>query len=130
MFALPIVQRELRAGAKRRGTYRLRSLAALIAGVAICVVTIRASSRTPLLAGSTNLLFSVLSACAFGLCLVSGIFLTSDSLSQEKREGTLPLLFLTGLKGYDIVLGKFTGLSLNAIYGLLALLPVMGMTYV
>ena len=29
---------------------------------------------------------------------------TADSLSAEKREGTLGLLFLTDLRGYDVVL--------------------------
>ena len=36
------------------------------------------------------------------------------------------LLFLTDLKGYDVVLGKFIARSLPALYGLLALLPLIG----
>ena len=69
----------------------------------------------------------VLSGYAFILCLLTGVLLTSDCLSQEKRDGTLGLLFLTDLKGYDVVLGKFIATSLNAFYGLLALLPVMAL---
>jgi len=32
-----------------------------------------------------------------------GVLITADCLSEEKREGTLGLLFLTDLKGYDVV---------------------------
>src|SRR5207244_13589599 len=60
-----------------------------------------------------------------GLCLLAGVFLTADCLSEEKRDGTLGLLFLTDLRGYDVVLGKFVAMLVNALYGLLALLPIM-----
>src|SRR5262249_34497902 len=36
-------------------------------------------------------------------------------------------LFLTDLKGYDVVLGKFVARSLNPFYSLLALLPLIGL---
>jgi len=71
-----------------------------------------------------NPLFGVQTVCAFGLSLLAGVFLTSDCLSEEKREGTLGLLLLTDLKSPDVVLGKFLATSLNALYSLLALLPV------
>ncbi len=71
-----------------------------------------------------NPLFGMLTSYALLMCLLSGVFLTSDALTEEKREGTLGLLFLTDLKGYDVVLGKFFAQSLNAFYCLLALLPV------
>lgn len=45
---------------------------------------------------------------------------------RGKREGTLGLLFLTDLKGYDVVFGKLVATSLNSFYGLLAIFPVMG----
>ena len=32
--------------------------------------------------------------------------MTADCLSEEKREGTLGLLFLTDLRGYDIVVSS------------------------
>src|SRR4029450_218244 len=35
-------------------------------------------------------------------------------------------LFLTDLKGNDVVFGKLIGSSLNALYSLLAVLPVLG----
>jgi len=62
---------------------------------------------------------------AFFFALFAGLGSTSDSLSSEKREGTLGLLFLTDLKGYDVVLGKLAATSLGALYGLLAVVPVL-----
>ncbi len=120
---LPIVDRELRAAARRKSTHRVRFWTALIAIFASSsglgfVLLAQAGSN------AGNALFKVLTGYAFGLCLLAGVFLTADCLSEEKREGTLGLLFLADLKGYDVVLGKFIAMSLNAFYGLLTLLPV------
>src|SRR5258705_3321440 len=35
------------------------------------------------------------------------------------------MLFLTDLKGYDVVLGKLASTSLNALYGVLAVVPML-----
>jgi len=60
-------------------------------------------------------------------CLASGVFLTADCLSLEKREGTLGLLFLTRLRSYDVVIGKLAATSIESIFALLALFPVLGL---
>jgi ABC-type Na+ efflux pump permease subunit len=72
-----------------------------------------------------TVLFWVLGVGSFVASLFMGMMHTADCLSEEKREGTLGLLFLTDLKGYDVVLGKLAASSLNAIYGVLAILPVL-----
>src|SRR5436190_9691760 len=72
-------------------------------------------------------LFQALGWMALGAALLSGLFLTADCLSEEKREGTIGLLFLTDLRGYDVVGGKFISQSLRAFYGLLAIFPVLAM---
>ena len=120
---LPIVERELRVGSRRRGTYWIRlgaALAAIALGSWIMILLFARSTQS---LGST--LFYALSILAYLYCLVVGLVTTADCLSHEKREGTLGLLFLTDLKGYDIVLGKLTASSLNALYGLLAIFPVL-----
>ena len=53
--------------------------------------------------------------------------MTADALSQEKRGGTLGLLFLTDLRGYDVVVGKLAASSVHAFFGLLAVAPIMGL---
>ena len=73
-------------------------------------------------------LLIILSTYTAVLCLFLPLFLTADCISEEKREGIIGLLFLTELHGYDFVLGKFIAGSLNAFYGLLALLPVMAIS--
>src|SRR5207249_7362657 len=59
--------------------------------------------------------------------LVAGRRFTADCLSSEKREGTLGLLFLTDLRGYDVVFGKLAATSLSGFFGLLALVPVLAL---
>src|SRR5437762_6345486 len=61
-------------------------------------------------------LFRALFGFAFVYCLFIGARLTADCLSEEKRDGTLGLLFLTDLKGYDVVFGKLAATSVNSIY--------------
>lgn len=69
----------------------------------------------------------ILSVLAFAYCLVGGALVTADSLSAEKRDGTLGLLFLTDLKGFDVILGKLLSFSVHAIFGLMAVVPMMSL---
>ena len=120
---LPIVARELRVASRRRGTYWSRvamALAAIVIGIIIYFVFTAVPPRE-----LGEHLFQTVAGLAFFYCLVTGIRSTSDCLSEEKREGTLGLLFLTDLRGYDVVGGKLVATSLNAFYGLLAILPML-----
>src|SRR5262245_45750879 len=129
MTFLPIVERELRVAARRRGTYWTRFGAALLALVlAGSFYPVAMTTRQLFGNMAGTVLFAILKWLCFAFTAVAGIFLTSDSLSEEKREGTLGLLFLTDLRGYDVVLGKLLATSLRAVYGLLAIFPVMGVT--
>jgi len=65
----------------------------------------------------------VLSYLSFAFCLTAGGLLTADTVSSEKREGTLGLLFLTPLSAGDIVLGKMACHGLQLFYGLCAVAP-------
>src|SRR5258705_296998 len=124
MSFLQLVTLELRAAARRKSTYRIRRWTALIAFIAGLFFMARGLFGRR---GAGEGLFGTLAFFAAGFVLLSAIFLTPDCISEEKREGTLGLLFLTELKGYDVVLGKFIARSLNSFYGLLALLPIIGM---
>ena len=123
MTFLPIVARELRVAARRRSTYWVRSGAALLVMVVGSWVYLMMSSDQP--KDIAMVLFTVLTLGAVLHCWLSGIRATADCLSQEKREGTFGLLFLTDLKGYDVVLGKLAASSLNSLYGVLAVLPML-----
>ncbi len=123
MTFLPIVERELRVAARRRATYWSRlvmALVAIILGAGVLLANLGAPQST-----LGNFVFTALAVLALIYCLSSGRRSTADCLSEEKREGTLGLLFLTDLNGYDVVLGKLVATSLNAFYGLLAVFPVI-----
>ena len=124
MIFLPIVERELRVAARRPGTYWMRLTAALTALVVLAsALILDLLSFSPSQKGSE--LFGLLSGFAFVVALFIGLHGSSDALCSEKREGTLGLLFLTDLKGYDVVLGKLTATALGAFYGMLAVLPML-----
>lgn len=72
-------------------------------------------------------LFGFLSGLFWLVCCLSGVFLTADCLSREKREGTLGLLFLTDLRGVDIILGKLTSTSLMTVLMVIGGFPVLAL---
>lgn len=123
MTFLPIVERELRERARWRSTYWVRGLAAFFAtGIAGFVLMFMAAIA-PGAVGKG--MMQTLAWLAFPFVMLEGLRNTADSLSEEKREGTLGLLFLTDLKGYDVVLGKFFASSLTSFYALLAVVPAL-----
>jgi ABC-type transport system involved in cytochrome c biogenesis permease component len=128
MIFLPIVERELRVAARRRGAFTVRVLVALAAMVALSGTLSWLSNRGVPTSAHGAYLFRALLVVGFVYCLLAGARATADCLSEEKREGTLGLLFLTDLKGYDVVLGKLAAGSLNSIYGLVAILPVQAIS--
>ena len=124
MTLLPIVARELRVASRRAATYWTRfsfALLAIIVGSFAWAILFRQSPRE-----TGYWLFVCLAVIAYLYSLISGALATADCVSEEKREGTLGLLFLTDLRSYDIVLGKLAASSITAIYGLLAIFPIMG----
>ena len=130
MTLLPIVGRELRVASRKRGTYWSRVTAASVALViSFGILGVNELYGRPLRGQLGVTLFRTLSWVCFGFVCTSGMFLTSDSLSEEKREGTLGLLFLTDLRGFDVVLGKLIAHSLRGAYGLVAALPILGLSF-
>ncbi len=122
---LPIVERELRVSARKRSTFWVRIIAALVAlvigGGFLVLTTVGFGFGTATLGRG---LFAALTWLCMAGALCTGLFFTADCLSEEKREGTLGFLFLTDLRGYDVVLGKLAAMSLRAFYALLAVFPI------
>ncbi|MDB6065086.1 MAG: hypothetical protein JWR26_1294 [Pedosphaera sp.] len=126
MTFLPIVERELRLAARLTTTYRNRMIVAgVVTLVAILMLLIGIMGSVPSRVGAG--MFGTLASMAMVFCLFEGVRKTADCISEEKREGTLGLLFLTDLRGYDIVLGKLAAMSLASVYGLLAIMPVLAL---
>jgi ABC-type transport system involved in multi-copper enzyme maturation permease subunit len=129
MDSLPIIERELRRLSRRPMTYRVRSGTGLMGALtALGALTVSVSvGSSP--AGLGRNLFSTLTFLALGFSLLAGPVLTADCLSEEKRLGTLGMLFLTNLTGWDLVAGKLVAMMMPAIHCLLALLPILGLCF-
>src|SRR5207237_3002351 len=129
MTFLPVAERELRVAARKRSTFRVRVIAALVAwiiGSGVLVLSrVGPGFGTPSLGKG---LCSVLTWLSLAVAFSAGLFFTSDCLSEEKREGTLGFVFLTDLRGYDVVFGKLLATSLRAICALLAVFPILAVT--
>lgn len=121
MNVLPVIHRELRVASRHPATLRLRlvfatgALLAAVFGLLWPEVMPRERGQAVLVC---------LAAGGLALSLGTGAYLTADCVSGEKRDGTLGLLFLTPLRGWEIVLGKFLthGLQVGAAW--LAIVPI------
>jgi ABC-type transport system involved in multi-copper enzyme maturation permease subunit len=126
MTILPIAERELRVAARSPRTYWSRAMVALASMIMVLFVFNGYETVTRTRVGGGEL-FAALAYVSIAYSLFAGAALTADCLSSEKREETLGFLFLTDLKGYDVVLGKLVATSLRSIYGLMATFPVLAL---
>ncbi|WCJ58280.1 ABC transporter permease [Fontisphaera persica] len=124
MLAFPMVLREMQEAARRRGTYWARLVTVVFALLIILIILLMTRLMRDSESRSTAI-FVGLALLGWLLALSSGLWLTADSISAEKREGTLGLLFLTDLRSHDIVLGKLAAHLLQGLTCLLALIPIM-----
>lgn len=127
MFSLPLVQRELLVAARRKsGTWlRVGSTAAAIALGTIWLVGIAIFGAS---ASAGLMLFNVYKGMLYLAAVLCGTFLTADSLSSERRDGTLGLLFLTRLSGWQVVAGKLTSAAIRALLLIFGIAPVLSLT--
>ena len=125
MTSLPIVARELRLASRKLGSWLWRWIIAIVAvcfgGLWLGIAYLEGGMM------KGDIFFAILAWACFVYCLLAGLWTTSDTLTQEKTDGTLGLLFLTDLRGYDVVLGKMITASLKSFYGVLAVLPVLAL---
>jgi ABC-type transport system involved in multi-copper enzyme maturation permease subunit len=122
MTLLPVISRELRAAARHGFTYYLRTIGA---GTALLVCVLYGMGHVGQNQGAG--LFASLHLTLF---FAIGIFvpiLTADCISRERREGTLGLLFLTGLSASTIVVAKGFANGLRALTFWLAVMPVVAL---
>jgi ABC-type transport system involved in multi-copper enzyme maturation permease subunit len=115
----PVVQRELRAAARRPLGPWLRVGGAL-GGIAAFWI----STDIPYDQMGVALFDRVHTLLLWLICAMIPA-LSADCLARERREGTLGLLFLTPLTASGIVLGKFLAQMLRAWIVWLSVLPVL-----
>ncbi len=121
----PVILRELRAGSRRWTTYWLRLLAAgaVLAAIAYWFTQPRFAFTSPARAGHE--IFLLLHWVVLAAIWIIVPMLTADTLSREKREGTLGLLFLTNLSARAIVFAKGAAAGLLALTLWLSVVPIM-----
>src|SRR5688572_22397038 len=122
---LPIAERELRIAARSPRTYRGRLIACVIFGMMTSWM-FWIMFKVGNLGTVAPQTYAFISHVALLMCMFSAS-VTADALSSEKRNGTLGLLFLTDLKGYDIVVGKLAAMGLITFYSLIAVIPILAM---
>jgi ABC-type transport system involved in multi-copper enzyme maturation permease subunit len=123
MTCQPIIERELRRRAREPTLYWMRSigaLAGLLIGVQQSMAT--AFAGTPTALGQR--VFNGVVAAAFVLSC-SASLLAADTISAERRQGTLGLLLLTSVRGFDVLFAKFVSVGLATFCALIAFLPAL-----
>jgi ABC-type transport system involved in multi-copper enzyme maturation permease subunit len=126
MILLPVIERELRSAARQSFTYLLRVLGV----VALLLVVAGFALRGALGPDCGGELFRALHGVLFFAIWLMAPLLTADCISRERREGTLPLLFLTPLKPPNIVWAKSAAHGLRAFSLWLAVVPVLAICLV
>lgn len=120
----PIAARELLVAARNRRTFWIR-LAMAATAVLVSLLIFVYISATGNGSAAAYFLFTILAWASFLFAVVSGVWLTADAIGGERRDGTLGLLFLTDLSGWDIVLAKLISHGLTAVGAVVAAFPVM-----
>ena len=127
MALAPVITRELRVIARRKSTHRIRFFLVLGLFVFWLLLLTMAPSNIPFNRG--KMVFTSLAFVGFLFCVMAGGFLTVGCVSEERREGTLGLLFLTPLNGNDVILGKFVATSISSIFLLIAMYPLLSYSW-
>jgi ABC-type transport system involved in multi-copper enzyme maturation permease subunit len=123
----PVVQRELREGARRPVNHRLRFGSAAVGTLLLWIISAHNSDVSAAQVGGW--LFASLHTLLLGLIAVIVPALTADCIAREKREGTLGLLFMTPLSAGGIVAGKALAQGLRAFSLWLAVLPILAIPF-
>lgn len=123
--SLPIIIRELLLQSRRPATIRARWIAVLV--VLAIAVMMMVSGGYASQQQRAKFIFIFIGILSLGAAMLAGVFQTADALSEERREGTLGLLFLTDLRGYDVVFGKLISTSLLSFYTFLSIMPVLAL---
>lgn len=119
----PIILRELRVQARRRGLRRTRVLVALVTLLVTWTFFLGAASGGGRLPAQVAL--GLFGAILLWISALLGSSLTADAVSREYREQTLGFLLLSPLRGWEVALGKLLAHTLTTAYAILATVPVL-----
>ena len=126
MGLLPIIERELRVAGRRGKNYWLRVAAALVAA-AICAWVVLGTVGAPSPAALGKSLFNYLSVLAFAFCLLGGAVHHGGLHQRGKARWDAGAAVPHRTEQLPRGRGKWIATSLAGFYGLLAILPSLGL---
>ncbi|HKQ37578.1 MAG TPA: ABC transporter permease [Verrucomicrobiae bacterium] len=127
MLALPIARRELLVLSRAPLTWKNRmGVSAVVLGAAILLSVFYHFGGSKALTMGMHFFGGMLSM----MCLFAGVALTADSIAEEKRAGTIGLLFLTDLSPFEIVMGKLIAHGVRGFYTAICALPLLSMSMI
>jgi ABC-type transport system involved in multi-copper enzyme maturation permease subunit len=121
---MPIARREMLILARSARTYRGRlatGIMTLVGGIAFAVIYSQTGLRSaaPFI-GVVGYMLSL-------MCIFTGAQLSADAIAREKREGTLGLLFLTGLPAWQITGGKLIANGVSSFFSIFVTFPLLSL---
>ncbi len=128
VWSTPVVHRELSVYSRQLWTYWIRTCLAL-GGLGIFIV-VSYSRDFEIGAGKGQIFVIPLAAGLFFAAAIVGIRSTYDTIGRERRQGTLSLMYLTGLQPEEVMIAKVASNGLQNIWAILAILPLLGMPLV
>jgi ABC-type transport system involved in multi-copper enzyme maturation permease subunit len=126
MACLPLIERELRVALRnhRPAQGRLK-VAALAAGGSVLFLLLGALTNNRSLGRNLEQFL-----CLAGLyCVLRAPMLIAGVLAEERRNQTLGLLFLSGLRAGEVFASKFLSSALVAFTNLLAIFPMLALPF-
>lgn len=121
MLSFPLIGRELLAQARNRATYSARIGWGLAAIGVLAFFALTFPEHTI----NGRALLGVVHGCLAVMLLFLAPITVADTISREKRDGTLGLLLLTPLTPRQVVVGKLVSHCLRLFYSALMMLPFL-----
>ena len=121
MPSFPLITRELRVQSRSRATYSARIGWGLAAVAVLAIFTWSFPNQS----ANGRYLFSAVHLCLAAMIAILAPIGAADTLSREKREGTLGLLFLTHLTPTQLILGKLASHLTRLFYVAFMMLPFL-----
>ncbi len=128
MVISPLIAREMKRALHQRWLYTSRAGAAVFVGL----VTVLSLWSTPFqsAASAGRTLFFGAAIVLFGLAFLSGLFLTSFCLHEEKATRMLELLLISDVRASGVLASKFMTHSNGAFQILMGTTPVLALCLV
>lgn len=137
-LSMPLLARELMEQASQRRTYALRvAYGSLLFGLVLLMTGMMTFSRSVrdyaydpgYLVGMGRQVFQVIVALQFaGIALLLPAMMCG-AIAREKETGSLPLLFMTDLRPWELILQKYVGRLIPLFSCLLLSVPLMAVSY-